>query len=96
VVVLSPAFFGKRWTNYELDGLVSLPPATPTKSPALAQAGVSSPSGTKSVQTTLLGTALHSLTWWRYKVAMAWSLSLSVFELPCGLPAPRFCSPTLS
>jgi hypothetical protein len=24
VVVLSPAFFGKRWTNYELDGLVQL------------------------------------------------------------------------
>jgi hypothetical protein len=24
IVVLSPAFFAKRWTNYELDGLVQL------------------------------------------------------------------------
>jgi hypothetical protein len=29
VVVLSPAFFGKRWTNYELDGLVQLTAGDP-------------------------------------------------------------------
>lgn len=31
VVVLSPAFFGKRWTNYELDGLVQLAAGDPNQ-----------------------------------------------------------------
>jgi hypothetical protein len=31
VVVLSPAFFGKRWTNYELDGLVQLAGGDPNQ-----------------------------------------------------------------
>lgn len=29
IVILSPAFFGKRWTNYELDGLVQLNAGSP-------------------------------------------------------------------
>jgi hypothetical protein len=31
VVVLSPGFFGKRWTNYELDGLVQLAAGDPNQ-----------------------------------------------------------------
>ncbi len=29
IVILSPAFFGKRWTNYELDGLIQLNAGAP-------------------------------------------------------------------
>jgi hypothetical protein len=96
VVVLSPAFFGKRWTNYELDGLVQLAVGDPNQVAGAARAVVSSLSGTKSVQATSLATALHSRIWLRYRVAMAWRLSLSAFGLLCGLAAPRSCSPMLS
>jgi hypothetical protein len=34
VVVLSPAFFRKRWPNYELDGLVQLETKSPGPAPA--------------------------------------------------------------
>ena len=97
VVVLSPAFFGKRWTNYELDGLVQLAAGDPNQVAGAGSGGRLILSGTKSTQTTSLATALHSRTWWHYKVAMAWRLSLSAFELPCGLrPALLFAHAELT
>jgi hypothetical protein len=39
VVVLSPAFFGKRWTNYELDGLVQLAGGEPNQVAGVGSGG---------------------------------------------------------
>jgi hypothetical protein len=96
VVVLCPAFFGKRWTNYELDGLVQLAVGDPNQVAGAGSGGRLIPVWHEVVQATSPATALHSRIWLRYRVAMAWRLSLSAFGLLWSLAAPRSCSPMLS